>query len=153
MEFVYPQFFWVMIVPFAIFVFLVTTNRDKVARVFSEQVLESLRADSEALPNSLRNLVLFAAVFLMIVALARPVIDKGEKVVHLQGITLLTALDISGSMRSRDRYPNRLAFAKKKIYELLEKFGETLDKSGKKHSPSQKSWLDGVKKFFEDMKS
>ncbi len=37
--------------------------------------------------------------------------------------------------------------------ELLEKFGDTLDKSGKKHSPSQKTWLDGVKKFFEDMKS
>ncbi len=36
---------------------------------------------------------------------------------------------------------------------LLEQFGETLDKSAKKHSPSQKSWLDGVKKFFEDMKS
>jgi Ca-activated chloride channel family protein len=120
MEFVYPQFFWVMIVPFAVFVFLVITNRDKVARVFSEQVLERLRADSEALPNSLRNLVLFAAVFLMIVALARPVIDKGEKVVHLRGITLLTALDISGSMRSRDRYPNRLEFAKVKLKQLLD---------------------------------
>jgi Ca-activated chloride channel family protein len=120
MEFVYPQFFWVMIVPFAIFVFLVTTNRDKVARVFDEKVLERLRADSEALPNSLRNLVLFAAVFLMIVALARPVIDKGERVVPLQGITLLAALDISGSMRSRDRYPNRLEFAKVKLKQFLE---------------------------------
>ncbi|ADV45547.1 vWA domain-containing protein [Nitratifractor salsuginis] len=120
MEFVYPQFFWVMIVPFVIFAFLVTTNRDKVARVFSEQVLERLRADSETLPNSLRNLVLFTAVFLMIVALARPVIDKGEKVVPLQGITLLTALDISGSMRSKDRYPNRLEFAKVKLKQFLD---------------------------------
>ncbi len=120
MEFVYPQFFWVMIVPFAVFVFLVTTNKDKVARIFDEKVLERLRADSETLPNSLRNLVLFAAVFLMIVALARPVIDRGEKVVHLQGITLLTALDISGSMRSKDRYPNRLEFAKSKLKQFLD---------------------------------
>ncbi len=37
--------------------------------------------------------------------------------------------------------------------ELLEQFGETLEKSSKKHSPNQKSWFDGVKKFFEDMKS
>jgi len=120
MEFVHPQFFWVMIVPFVIFVFLVTTNKDKVARIFDEKVLARLRADSETLPNSLRNLVLFSAVFLMIVALSRPVIDKGETVVTLKGITVLAALDISGSMRSRDRYPNRLEFAKKKLKEFFD---------------------------------
>jgi Ca-activated chloride channel family protein len=120
MQFVHPQFFWVMIVPFVIFVFLVTTNRDKVSRIFDEKILARLRADSETLPNSLRNLVLFAAVFLMIVALARPVIEKGEKVVRLEGITALVALDISGSMRSKDFYPNRLEFAKKKLKELLD---------------------------------
>ncbi len=120
MEFVHPQFFWVMLVPFSIFVFLVTTNKDKVSRIFDEKILERLRADSDTLPNSLRNLVLFAAVFLMIVALSRPVIDEGEKVVKLQGITALAALDISGSMRSKDRYPNRLEFAKKKLAQLLD---------------------------------
>ncbi len=120
MEFVYPQLFWVMIIPFIIFALLVITNRDKVARIFSDEVLERLRADSEALPNSLRNIVLFAAVFLMIVALARPVIDKGERIVPLEGITLLAALDISGSMRSKDRYPNRLEFAKIKLKQFLD---------------------------------
>ena len=120
MQFVYPQFFWVMIVPFAVFVFLVMTNKDSVSRVFSEKILERLRADSESLPNSLRNLVLFASVFLMIVALSRPVIEKGEKVVNLKGISAVVALDISGSMRSTDLYPNRLEFAKKKLMELLD---------------------------------
>ncbi|MEM7564612.1 MAG: molecular chaperone DnaJ [Pseudomonadota bacterium] len=37
--------------------------------------------------------------------------------------------------------------------ELLEQFGASMGKSGKKHSPNEKSWLDGMKKFFEDMKS
>ncbi|WP_292664469.1 VWA domain-containing protein [Nitratifractor sp.] len=120
MQFVYPQFFWVMIVPFLVFVFLVVTNKDKVSRIFSEKVLERLRADSDTLPNSLRNLVLFAAVFLMIVALARPVIPKGEKVINVKGISAVIALDISGSMRSKDLYPNRLEFAKKKLSELLD---------------------------------
>jgi len=119
MHFVHPQFFWVMIVPFIVFVFLVMTNRDSVSRVFSEKVLERLRADSESLPNSLRNLVLFSAVFLMIVALSRPVIEKGEKVVNLKGVSAVIALDISGSMRSTDLYPNRLEFAKKKLIGLL----------------------------------
>ncbi|WP_456430822.1 vWA domain-containing protein [Nitratifractor sp.] len=120
MHFVYPQFFWVMIVPFAVFVFLVVTNKENVARIFDERVLQRLRADSETLPNSLRNLVLFAAVFLMIVALARPMIPQGEKQVALKGLHAVVALDISGSMRSRDVYPDRLQFAKTKIKELLD---------------------------------
>jgi len=37
--------------------------------------------------------------------------------------------------------------------DLLEKFGESMGKAAKKHSPNEKSWLDGMKKFFEDMKS
>ena len=37
--------------------------------------------------------------------------------------------------------------------ELLEQFGELMGKSAKKHSPNEKSWMDGMKKFFEDMKS
>lgn len=51
----------------------------------------------------------------MIVAMARPVVEKGEKKVEIKGLTLLSALDISGSMRSQDVYPNRLSFAKKKM--------------------------------------
>ena len=41
----------------------------------------------------------------------------------------------------------------KEQQELLEKFGESMGKSVKKHSPNENSWLDGMKKFFEDMKS
>ncbi|MCK5718553.1 MAG: molecular chaperone DnaJ [Thiomargarita sp.] len=37
--------------------------------------------------------------------------------------------------------------------ELLQEFDKTMNKSDKRHSPKQSSWLDGVKKFFEDMKS
>ena len=37
--------------------------------------------------------------------------------------------------------------------ELLQKFGESMDKGGHKHSPNENSWIDNVKKFFEDMKS
>lgn len=36
--------------------------------------------------------------------------------------------------------------------ELLQKLAETMEASGTSHTPQQGSWLDGVKKFFEDMK-
>ncbi len=41
----------------------------------------------------------------------------------------------------------------KEQQELLQKLGDTMEKSTKKHSPNEHSWIDGVKKFFEDMKS
>ncbi len=37
--------------------------------------------------------------------------------------------------------------------QLLRQFGESMGKSAKKHSPNEKSWIDNMKKFFEDMKS
>ena len=37
--------------------------------------------------------------------------------------------------------------------ELLEKFAQSMGKSVGKHSPNQNSWIDNMKKFFEDMKS
>ena len=36
--------------------------------------------------------------------------------------------------------------------DLLQQFAETMEAGGKRHTPQQGSWLDGVKKFFEDMK-
>jgi Ca-activated chloride channel family protein len=95
------------------------SNKDKVSRVFDEKVLKKLRADGNSLPTSWRNMIFFIALFLMVVAMARPVIEKGEKRVEIEGLNMMIALDISGSMRVKDIYPNRLEFAKNKILEFL----------------------------------
>ena len=115
MEFVNPYLFWIFIVPFVLFAFLISTNKERLSRIFDEKVLIRLSAANEGMPLMLRNIVVFAAIFFMIVALARPVKEMDDIVVNVQGLTLLTALDISGSMRSKDVYPNRLTFAKKKM--------------------------------------
>ncbi|MBT8447697.1 MAG: molecular chaperone DnaJ, partial [Gammaproteobacteria bacterium] len=36
--------------------------------------------------------------------------------------------------------------------DLLQQFKDTLEGASKRHSPQTHSWLDGVKKFFDDMK-
>lgn len=120
MSFVHPHLFWTLIIPFIVFAFLISTNKDHLERIFDEKVLARLRAGSNAVPMMVRNIVTFSAVFLMIVAMARPVIEKGDKIVEVKGLSLLTALDISGSMRSKDDYPNRLEFAKKKMLTLFD---------------------------------
>lgn len=120
MSFVYPQLFWVLLVPFVVFAVLVSTNKEKISRIFDEKVLRRLSGADESVPQVVRNITLFFAIFLMIVAMARPVLEKGEKVVEVKGLSLLAGLDISGSMRSKDQYPNRLEFAKKKMALLFD---------------------------------
>jgi Ca-activated chloride channel family protein len=120
MSFVNQQFFWALIVPFVIFTFLISTNKERLSRIFDEKVLKRLSATDESMPLVVRNILMLLALFMMIVAMARPVIEKGDKTVEVQGLTLLTALDISGSMRSTDVYPNRLSFAKKKMSALFD---------------------------------
>ncbi len=119
--FVHTYLFWGLVIPFVIFAALISTNKDRLSRVFDAKVLERLSAGSNAVPVVFRNLTIFAAIFLMIIAIARPVIEKADKIVEVKGISLLTALDISGSMRSKDEYPNRLEFAKTKMLALYEK--------------------------------
>ena len=114
-SFVNLQFFLALIVPFVIFAFLISTDKARLSRIFDDKVLKRLSATDESMPLVVRNILMLLALFLMIVAMARPVIEKGDKTVEVQGLTLLTALDISGSMRSTDVYPNRLTFAKKKM--------------------------------------
>ena len=115
MEFVNAYLFWIFMVPFVFFAFLISTNKERLSRIFDEKVLAHLSAVNEGMPLMLRNIVILTGIFFMIVALARPVKEMDDIVVHVQGLSLLTALDISGSMRSKDVYPNRLTFAKKKM--------------------------------------
>jgi len=119
MTFVNSQIFWAMVIPFLIFTYLILTHKDNFLQIFDEEVLKRLSSDNDALPQVIRNVVMLSAIFFIIVAMARPVIDNGDRVVQLEGLSIAVALDISGSMRSQDIYPSRLEFAKKKIIELL----------------------------------
>ena len=119
MSFVTPQVLWMMGIPLAVFTYFILTHKDNFLQIFDKKVLARLTAGDDSLPLVIRHLILVVALFFMVVALARPVIDHGDKVVHLEGLSVVVALDISGSMRSKDMYPNRLEFAKKKINQLL----------------------------------
>jgi len=120
MSFVNPQFFWAMVIPLAVFTYLILTHKDRFLQIFDEKVLERLSVGDDSLPLVWRNLLMILAILLMIVAMARPVIDHGDKTIPLEGLSAVVALDISGSMRSKDIYPNRLAFAKMKINTLFD---------------------------------
>ncbi len=113
-------FFWVMFIPLILFGYLILTHKDNFLQIFDEEVLQRLSRGDDALPLKIRNFMLILSLFFMIMAMGRPVIDHGDKVVQLEGLTAVVALDISGSMRSQDIYPSRLEFAKKKMMRLFD---------------------------------
>ena len=160
MSFMHPYLFFLLIIPFIAFVYLVLTNKDGIERVFSKDVLERIKVEGGGLGNRARNILFFLSIFMMIVAISHPYILKGDKNIKLEGLNIALALDISNSMRSKDRYPNRLEFAKLKIKSLLDELPEdeitlyTFNDSVYMISPSSsdketlKSVVDGVLKEY-----
>jgi len=62
-----------------------------------------------------------AALVIITAALARPQIEKGFETVESEGIDIMLALDISGSMRAEDFKPkNRLHVAKQVVADFVE---------------------------------
>ena len=118
MTFVYIDFLWLFIPLVLLFIFIKNTN--SLSQIFAKDVLEKLSVDEKSISIKTRNILLFISLSLMIIALSRPIKNMGEKNVNIEGLTILTALDISGSMRSRDVYPNRLTFAKMKMKQLFD---------------------------------
>ena len=108
-----------LLAPFTIFAFLVLTNKEGIERVFPKEALERIKVEGSGISNRARNIIFFIAIFLMIISIGHPYILKGEKEIELSGLETIIAFDISASMRTKDRYPNRLEFAKTKTKELL----------------------------------
>ncbi len=123
MHFVYPYLFLILIIPFVVLAILIVTNKSRLDRLFDPQVLERLYANRDSIPQVVRNILFFTALFLMIIAMARPVIDRGGEI-YSQGSNVVLALDILGPMGSKDNYPNRLNYAKQKAKILLKNLSD-----------------------------
>lgn len=124
MQFLYPQMFLLLFIPTLILFYFMITARSKVMQIFSDEVYEKLSlAEVSSMGRSTRIILIFVALLLMIVAFARPVIDKGEREIMAKGNEIVIGLDISRSMDARDIYPSRLEAAIRKVKVLLETMG------------------------------
>ena len=90
-------------------------------QVFSaERLRGKLIKQVHPLPRWMALGMIFAAIFALVFAMARPQGDAGVKTEKTTGRNIMIALDLSRSMRVQDVKPDRLAQAKIVIYELLE---------------------------------
>jgi Ca-activated chloride channel family protein len=119
-----PDYLLFMLIPTVILFYFIITSKSNISAVFDKSVLEKLTFDNGSLGKMGRNILLFASLILMIFALSRPVIQKADVKISNKKIDLLVALDISKSMLASDIYPNRLEFAKKKLYNFIDSFDE-----------------------------
>ena len=114
MVFVYP-YIGLLAILLLVLLFLILGDKDRLSHIFDAKVLLRLRVTEQGLSLRIRKILTVLALALVLVALARPVVEQEGQMVKVEGLTLLTALDISGSMRNKDMYPNRLTFAKQKM--------------------------------------
>ena len=118
MKFMNIEFIPLMLIPSFILLYLVLTNKSMIERIFDQKILRKLRID-QGLSKQFRVTLLFLALFTMILAMARPVYQKGVVELESYNGDVVLALDLSLSMKAKDYFPNRLEFAKKKIEEFI----------------------------------
>jgi Ca-activated chloride channel family protein len=113
-EFAYPYFFYFLLVIPLLAVWYWYRHRQMNAdiRFSSTEAFETGRKSIKLYLHHGLFVLRLLAIALIIVALARPQTSLRRQDVTIEGIDIVMALDISGSMLAEDFHPNRLEAAK-----------------------------------------
>ena len=120
-----PIYLWLLlIIPILIIMKIMMwyVQRKKLSRIGNPTLLKELMPDVSRFRPWVKFLLLITALFLLILALARP--QFGSKISHEKrnGIEAIIALDISNSMLAQDVQPSRLDKSKLMIENLINSF-------------------------------
>ena len=114
MEFANPEILWLLVaVPLLVAYYVWRSMQGGASIVIS--TTDSLRTAPRTVRYYLRHLpavLRIVALVLLVVALARPQTVEHETKTNTEGIDIVLAVDISGSMLARDFTPDRLTAAK-----------------------------------------
>ncbi len=115
MEFANPKLLWLLLlVPALILWYVLRHKKQEAALSFS--YLNGFVELPKTWKAYLRHLLIalkIAALSLLIVALARPQSSSTNSTSNIEGIDIVMAMDVSGSMLARDLKPDRLSAAKR----------------------------------------
>ena len=113
-EFANPKLLWLLLlVPLAIIWYILRHKKQEASVTFSD--LKGMVKLPKTWKAYLRHLLFalkMAALALLIVALARPQSSSTNSTSNIEGIDIVMAMDVSGSMLARDLKPDRLTAAK-----------------------------------------
>ena len=113
-EFANPKLLWLLLlVPLAIVWYILRHKKQEAAVTFSDlKGMVKLPKTWKAFMRHLLFALKMAALALLIVALARPQSSSTNSTSNIEGIDIVMAMDVSGSMLARDLKPDRLTAAK-----------------------------------------
>ena len=123
MHFLNDIYFLLLIVPLLLAIFSFKRGSN-IESYFSNEMFKKLYQSNGGFSSKTRKILLLLSSLFLIVALARPVLDKGQVKVDKKVYEMAVAFDISKSMFVDDIYPNRLEFAKRKFDLLLDNLKE-----------------------------
>ena len=120
-----PLYLYLLIIlPVLVILYLYSNyRRRKKIRLYGDpDLLAHLMADVSKYRPVVKFWLMFAALTLVILMLARPQFGSKMETVKRQGVETVVALDISNSMLAQDVTPSRLDKSKKLISRLVETF-------------------------------
>ena len=117
-----PVFFWgLLLIPLATAWYLLRQKKQEASVRFSDtEGFQSLPKSWKVYGRHLLFVLEMASLALLLVAMARPQSTSKSQKSNIEGIDIILAQDISGSMLARDFKPDRLEASKKVAAEFVE---------------------------------
>lgn len=109
------------LLPLTGFVFLIRRRREKkaLAALADPELMRRILGEAHPGRTSAKEVLVIAAIALMLLALAGPRWGSHYQEVSQKGVDILVAVDVSPSMLVEDVSPNRLERAKREIWDFL----------------------------------
>lgn len=118
-----PEYLWLFAalpLLLALYIFLNIRKRKDVQKLGVLRTLKTMMPDLSLKRSYLKFWLIFAALCVGIVMIARPQFGTKVETVEKEGIELVIAIDVSNSMMAQDVSPNRLARAKQILSRIID---------------------------------
>ncbi|HAR37803.1 MAG: aerotolerance regulator BatA [Bacteroidetes bacterium GWD2_45_23] len=121
MEFLHPEYLYLLllIIPLIVWYVMRLSKTQASFKLASTLAFKGMKADFRVYMRHLPFALRLISIALIIIVLARPQSVSSWEETETQGIDIVMALDVSGSMLSQDLQPDRLQAAKKVAAEFI----------------------------------
>lgn len=121
MEFLHPEYLYLLLllIPLTVWYILRLSKTQASFKLASADAFKEMNPDFKVYMRHLPFLLRLMAIALIILVIARPQSVNSWEETETQGIDIVMALDVSGSMLSQDLKPDRLQAAKKVAAEFI----------------------------------
>ena len=121
MELLHPEYLYLLLllIPLIVWYVVRLSKTQASFKLASANAFKGMKSDMRVYMRHLLFLLRLISIALMIIVIARPQALSSWEETETQGIDIVMALDVSGSMLSQDLQPDRLQAAKKVAAEFI----------------------------------